>query len=154
ACSPKLWPSGPVPSRLWQRVVLWWWARLPRQRLCGWDTAKRQLARVIQTPNQPLRLTRPASRLSETCSSLMRAGQVSFVVRPPEKARGEGCEVLAPFEIAVEAAANALGKSAVLGRLGFAVCDRELSVSRPHMPDRCRFVLRPSQDRQLFIDFC
>jgi len=42
----------------------------------------------------------------------------------------------------------------VFRRLGYAGCSRELVDETPHLPARCRFELRPSQDRRLVIDLC
>jgi hypothetical protein len=58
------------------------------------------------------------------------------------------------FADAVETVHELLGASAVLGRLGYAACSREVSEETPHLPAKCRFAVRPSEGRRLVIDFC
>jgi len=47
-----------------------------------------------------------------------------------------------------------LGNSAVLRRLGYAACIREMSDETPTHSAKCRFDLHPSATRRLSIDVC
>jgi hypothetical protein len=73
-----------------------------------------------------------------------------------QRVQAVGADSVAPLSFAevVGMVHGLLGGSAVLGRLGYTACSRELSDETPTLPARCRFALQPSGSRRLVIDFC
>ena len=58
------------------------------------------------------------------------------------------------FTEAVRTVDDVLGSSAVLRRLGYATCSRDLSEETQALPAMCRFTLQTSWSRRLAICFC